>query len=66
MTEITHVKGADAHPFYQWLACEHGFRPGWNFNKVLLDADGQVVGTWGSVTKPTAAAITDPIKALLP
>jgi glutathione peroxidase len=36
MTEITHVKGTDAHPFYAWLREETGFVPGWNFNKVLI------------------------------
>ena len=42
MTEITHVKGAKAHPFYRWLADSEGFVPSWNFNKVLLAPDGTV------------------------
>ncbi|MFN4129588.1 MAG: glutathione peroxidase, partial [Paracoccaceae bacterium] len=25
MTDITHVRGPQAHPFYQWLAAEQGF-----------------------------------------
>ncbi len=66
MTDITSVKGAAAHPFFQWLNDEHGFRPGWNFNKVLIGPDGAFVTAWGSVTKPEAAVIVDEIEALLP
>ncbi len=65
MTEITSVRGPGAHPFYRWLAEEHGFAPNWNFNKVLIGPEGEVVGTWGSMTKPTSRAITGPIEALL-
>lgn len=65
MTEITAVKGAAAHPFYAWLKEEHGFVPGWNFNKVLLGPDLELVATWGSVTNPTSRAITAKIEPLL-
>jgi glutathione peroxidase len=65
MTEITSVKGSTAHPFYAWLKQEHGFAPGWNFNKVLIGPDGEVVATWGSMTNPTSAAITLKIEPLL-
>lgn len=65
MTDITHVTGAEAHPFYAWLAKEEGFVPGWNFNKVLLGAEGEVLGTWGSATNPTSRAIVDKITPLL-
>jgi len=66
LTEITHVIGPDAHPFYQWMAQSHNFTPGWNFNKILIGAEGQVLGTWGSAPKPTASAITSRIEAALP
>lgn len=66
MTDITHVVGPDAHPFYAMLRAEHGFEPGWNFNKVLLDGQGELVATWGSLTVPTASVITREIEALLP
>ncbi len=65
MTDITHVKGPEAHPFYQWLATDHGFVPQWNFNKVLIGADGLVKGTWGSMTKPDNRQIIDLIEAEL-
>ncbi len=65
MTEITHVRGAQAHAFYKWLAEAHGFTPSWNFNKVLLDGEGQVVATWGSGTRPTSREITGAVERLL-
>lgn len=65
MTDITHVKGDQAHPFFRWLATEHGFTPGWNFNKVLIGPKGEVLGTWGSTVKPTSQAILSRIEPLL-
>jgi glutathione peroxidase len=65
MTDITPVRGAAAHPFYQWLAREHGFTPGWNFNKVLIGPKGEVVGTWGSTVKPMSQAIVSRIEPFL-
>lgn len=66
MTDITHVTGKDAHPFYAWLKREHDFTPGWNFNKVLIDAKGEFVDSWGSSANPTDESITTEIEALLP
>ena len=65
MTDITHVKGREAHPFYAWLRDSHGFEPGWNFNKVLIGPQGDLVATWGSMTRPTSQAITGRIETLL-
>jgi len=65
MTEITHVKGSAAHPFYAWLKAEQGFVPAWNFNKVLIGPEGEVVATWGSLTNPTSRAITSQIEPFL-
>lgn len=64
MTTITPVTGTDAHPFYAWLRDEHGFVPGWNFNKVLIGPDGAVVATWGSGAKPQGP-VRKAIEALL-
>jgi glutathione peroxidase len=66
MTDITPILGDTAHPFYKWLAETEGFVPGWNFNKVLLDGDGDVVATWGSVMRPNAPPVVNKIEALLP
>ena len=65
MTTIQHVAKGDLHPFYDWLSKAHGFTPGWNFNKVLLDADGAFVQGWGSAVKPDAKPITTAIDAVL-
>lgn len=66
MTDITPVKGSDAHPFFQAVKDQTGFVPRWNFNKVLIAPDGSVAGTWGSTTKPTARPIKRAIEGLLP
>jgi glutathione peroxidase len=66
MTDITHVSGQRAHPFYAWLREAHGIVPGWNFTKVLIGPDGQPVGARGPVTRPQSAAITRAVEAALP
>lgn len=66
MTDITPVKGANAHPFFQAVRAETGFEPGWNFNKILIAPDGSVAGTWGSVARPLSGQITSAIERLLP
>lgn len=65
MTDITHVKGAQAHPFYRWLETEAGFIPQWNFNKVLIGPDSAVKNAWGAATRPGSDAITGAIEALI-
>ncbi|WP_343040649.1 glutathione peroxidase [Pikeienuella piscinae] len=66
MTEVTKVTGSEAHPFYAWLLSAHDFEPQWNFNKVLLDANGDFVAGWRSSTKPMSAEITGAVERLLP
>lgn len=66
MAEVTAVTGAEAHPFYAWLLEAHGFEPQWNFNKALLDANGEFVAGWGSSTQPMSAEITGAVEKLLP
>ena len=65
MTVITGVKGRNAHPFYQSLRQEAGFAPRWNFNKVLLDREGQLVETFASRVSPLSDQITQKIDSLL-
>ena len=65
MTTIQHVAKGELHPFYSWVQAAHGFTPGWNFNKVLLDPQGEFVKGWGSATKPDSKPITSAIDALL-
>ena len=66
MTDITPVRGSDAHPFYQWVRDETGFTPRWNFNKVLIGPDGAIVGTFGSGVDPAGDQIAGQIAAMLP
>jgi glutathione peroxidase len=65
MADITPVTGAQAHPFYQWVKAETGFVPRWNFNKVLIGADGAVVETWGARTGPMARPVVDAVEKAL-
>ncbi|MGP9803592.1 glutathione peroxidase [Paracoccus sp. NSM] len=57
MTDILPVARGEVHPFYAWVRQQTGFVPKWNFAKVLLGPDGQVIGTWNSFTRPGADAI---------
>ena len=65
MATITPVTGEGAHPFFGWLRETAGFEPRWNFNKVLMGADGAVLGTWGSGESPTGPEITAAVEAAL-
>ena len=65
MTDLMHVRGSDAHGFYRDVKAQTGFVPRWNFNKVLIGLDGEVVATWGSNALPDSGAIPEAIEALL-
>jgi glutathione peroxidase len=67
MTAKEHVIGADAHPFYKWIAGELGedAAPKWNFHKYLIGKDGTIAGTFGSRTEPGDAAMNAAIDAAL-
>ncbi|MGB5864296.1 MAG: glutathione peroxidase [Sulfitobacter sp.] len=65
MTDVMPILGEDAHPFYQDVKSLTGFEPRWNFNKVLIDGEGNVVETWGASERPDRGAIPDAIEALL-
>lgn len=65
MTDMLHVRGGEAHDFYKAVKAETGFVPRWNFNKVLIDQRGEIVGTWGSSARPDSGAIPKEIERLL-
>jgi glutathione peroxidase len=46
------VSGAEASPFFKQLAAATGQKPRWNFYKYLLARDGQVVGSYSSLSGP--------------
>ena len=67
MTEITNVKGDDAHEIYKWAKDNHGKSavPKWNFYKILINKEGKVEDTYASLTKPTSNKIIKKIESLL-
>jgi glutathione peroxidase len=66
MFEKVHVRGEDAHPLFKALAAEpNGATPKWNFYKFLLNRDGHLVESWGSITGPDSAGIVKQIEQLL-
>jgi glutathione peroxidase len=47
------VIGASAHPLYQWAARQRADAvPRWNFHKLLIGRDGQLIAAFGSATTP--------------
>lgn len=56
MSKIS-VKGDDQHPLYKWLTSksENGVENSkvkWNFQKYMIDEEGQLVGNFASTVKP--------------
>ena len=67
ITEITEVKGENAHPVYKWANENYGSSaiPKWNFHKILINKHGKVEDTYSSLTKPTSKKITSKIEELI-
>ena len=67
ITEITKVKGDDAHEIFKWAKENHGKSavPKWNFYKILINKEGKVEDTYASLTKPTSKKIIKKIESLL-
>jgi glutathione peroxidase len=58
MAAISHVRGAEAAPFYAWVNAQKQWQPQWNFNKVLIGRDGRVAGTFRSGDEPDGPALS--------
>ena len=63
ITEKVDVKGNNQHPLYNWLTqkSENGKRSSsvkWNFQKYLIDENGELIDHYYSITKPTSRKIT--------
>ena len=65
MSTTTIIKGDNAHPFFKSLKQHVGFVPSWNFNKILIDRNGNLEATWGSTTNPMSAKIVSAVKSSL-
>ena len=62
------VKGEDKHPLYQKLTGQPepvGGSVGWNFQKYLVDRNGDVVAMFGPRTKPTDEKLVAKLDELL-
>ncbi|MFT6134908.1 MAG: glutathione peroxidase [Cyclobacteriaceae bacterium] len=63
ITTKVKVKGGGQHPIYRWLTrkAQNGlgdFKVSWNFNKFLVNPEGQLVEHFGSKVLPDAKEIT--------
>ncbi len=67
ITEIVDVKGDNAHPIYKWAKKNYGKSavPKWNFYKILINKNGNIVETYTSFTKPTSKKIVNKIEKLI-
>ena len=57
MTEKIKVKGEDQHPLYSWLTKKslngsQDSKVNWNFQKYLVDEEGNLVGVFSSDVGP--------------
>jgi len=62
ITEKVDVKGSQQHPLYTWLTkkTSNGKKNSsvkWNFQKYLVDENGQLIDYYYSMTKPTSKKI---------
>ena len=67
ISEKIEVKGSNQHPIYKWLTSKelngkNSTSVKWNFQKYLIDEDGEWVDYWYSITKPTSSKITKHLK----
>lgn len=67
MTEKVDVKGGEQHPLYTWLTTKelNGVKNStvrWNFQKYLIDEEGQLIDYYYALTKPLSSKITKHLK----
>lgn len=55
MSDIISVRGTKAHPLFAWAAA-NSRAPGWNFNKYLIDPNGDLVRHYSSGARPQSIA----------
>ena len=67
LTEKISVKGDNQHPLYSWLTDKslNGVKNStvkWNFQKYIVDKDGNLIDYFYSMTRPLSSKITKIIK----
>lgn len=67
MFEKISVLGDDMHPLYKWLTSKdlNGWndqQPKWNFNKYMLDGNGNLIKYFSSAVKPMGEEIISQLK----
>ena len=67
LTEKIDVKGTNQHPLYKWLTTKdlNGRKRSsikWNFQKYLIDKEGNLIDYFYSITKPMSTKITKHLK----
>ena len=63
MAALSHVRGAQALPLYQWLAAQAGGPPRWNFHKYLVARDGLRVRAFATGVEPGAPELLRAVEA---
>ena len=63
MTTKVDVKGKDQHPIYKWLTQKElngkgDYKVSWNFNKFLIDEEGNLIEYFASGVNPLSQEIT--------
>ena len=67
ISEKIDVKGSNQHPLYTWLTQKQlngksNSKVKWNFQKYLIDPQGEFIDYYFSITSPTSSKITKHLK----
>ncbi|WP_241478992.1 glutathione peroxidase [Psychroserpens jangbogonensis] len=67
ISEKIDVKGSNQHPLYTWLTQKQlngksNSKVKWNFQKYLVDPQGEFIDYYYSITSPTSSKITKHLK----
>ena len=67
LSNITEVKGKNAHELFKWAKDNHGKSaiPKWNFHKILINKEGKIEDTFLSMTKPMSKKLIKTIENIL-
>ena len=61
------IRGPEPHPLYRWLTGggKHSGPVSWNFEKFLIDRQGNLAGRWAPKVQPDARPVVEAIQAAL-